>query len=134
MRKNNISNYLYCLKRYENKIMLKICFNKNVVVVQYEHVPALHSQLLWTARHCYNALRARGTAGIHWWRNTPGAASRSRSRLNFIVPVGKFVLGIVHHCFLILHRVQQNKNTTTDTNTTRQTNILTPRTSPCSRC
>ena len=37
--------------------------------------------------------------------------SRSRSRFNFIVPLGKFVLGTVHHCFLNIpvHRIQKNK-------------------------
>ena len=56
----------------------------------------------------------------------------SRSRFNFIVPVGTLVLGTVHQCFLNIHRVQKdiqkNKNTTTDTNITRQINILMLRT------
>ena len=43
--------------------------------------------------------------------------SRSRSRFNFIVPVGKFVLGTVHHCFLNIHKSTTEQKTQPQTQT-----------------
>jgi hypothetical protein len=43
------------------------------------------------------------------WYQYQEKLTLSRSRFNFIVPVGKFDLGTVHHCFLYIRKVQKNR-------------------------